>query len=469
MQVSRRHFLKRASAVSLGFAGLYRFLDAPLSAAEIPFGYGDLVTDPEGVFDLPEGFSYQIISRFGDTMDDGLRVPSLHDGMAAFPGPDGRTILVRNHEISPSTGKKLGPFGDNQELFSRVDPAKVYDAGRNDVPCLGGTTTLVYNTQTQELERHFLSLTGTIRNCAGGPTPWNTWISCEETVITAYRPPKPGEPYYDYKPDKDHGYPFEVPATDQIGLVDPVPLREMGRFYREAIAVDPQSGVVYQTEDRPEGALYRFIPNKPGQLVAGGRLQALVALDRKQLDTRNWQAARVRIGESFPVTWVDMEDVESPQDNLRLQAFSKGAALFARGEGMWYGNHVVYFVCTTGGKSQRGQIWKYTPSPVEGTSEEAHAPGVLSLFAEPDDASILDRADNITVAPWGDVIICEDGAGKDYLVGITPEGKVYKLARNALSSTELAGGTFSPDGSTFFVNIQGKGLTLAVTGPWRNV
>jgi secreted PhoX family phosphatase len=83
------------------------------------------------------------------------------------------------------------------------------------------------------------------------------------------------------------------------------------------------------------------------------------------------------------------------------------------------------------------------------------------------DSSIIENADNLTVAPWGDLIVCEDCDEKQDLKGVTPEGKVYNFGRNAKSNSELAGATFSPDGSTLFMNIQHSGITLAITGPWE--
>jgi secreted PhoX family phosphatase len=134
---------------------------------------------------------------------------------------------------------------------------------------------------------------------------------------------------------------------------------------------------------------------------------------------------------------------------------------------MWFGQGVVFFACTSGGHVNRGQIWKYTPSPVEGTAGEANQPGRLELFVEPNDGTLIENCDNLTVSPWGDLIVCEDGSGDQFLVGISPEGRIYKFGRNAVSDSELAGATFSPDGTTLFVNIQHDGLTLAITGPWE--
>jgi len=463
MSVSRRAFLVRATAFSAGFAGLGRVLRAGTLDAGLRDpapGYGPLVPDPGNILDLPAGFSYRIFSRTGQEMDDGLLVPGMHDGMAAFPGPDGKTILVRNHELE-SPWPHLSAFGPNLERLSKLDRSKFYDYGQGKTPCLGGTTTVLYDTKTGRVEKQFLSLAGTTRNCAGGPTPWGTWISCEE--FTA----KPSA-----EAEKAHGFAFEVPATlDPMTPVTPTPLAAMGRFYREAIAVDPASGCVYQSEDLGDGLMYRFIPTEPGRLAAGGRLQALMIRGHKSLDTRNWDRDRIFIGERFPVEWVELDDPLSPKDDLRYRGFAKGAARFARAEGMWYGRDAVYWCCTNGGKKQKGQIWRYVPSPAEATPGETQQPGTLELFVEPNDGNVLENCDNITVAPWGDLIVCEDevfpGAGRDFLVGVTPQGKLYKLGRNAMNDSELAGAAFSPDGTTLFVNIQTPGLTLAITGPWN--
>jgi secreted PhoX family phosphatase len=455
---SRRHFLLGAAGVSLGFAGLYAYMRrrerVPDLEAHMAPGFGPLRDDPDRLLDLPAGFSYQVISRAGETMDDGLLVPGRHDGMAAFAHPSGRTILIRNHELEHDDPKR-GPFGRRYERLARVAADHLYDTGSGRPPP-GGTTTLVFDTRTGRLEHHFLSLAGTVRNCAGGPTPWGSWLSCEETTVRA-----------EDGLEKDHGYVFEVPADPQSGLVKAVPLRAMGRFYHEAVAVDPLSGVVYMTEDLADGLLYRFLPSRPGKLMEGGRLQALAVRGQPSLDTRNWDDPRaVPTGSRFQAAWIDLDNVEAPEDDLRYRGFQAGAARFARGEGMWYGRGAVYFACTNGGYARAGQIWKYTPSRFEGQPQEATEPGVLELFVEPNEAGLVENCDNLTVAPWGDLVVCEDGEEYQHVVGITPEGKFYKIARNVRNKSELAGATFSPDGSTLFVNIHEPGMTLAIRGPW---
>ena len=452
MPVTRREFLKSAAAVSLGFQGLQAHVVRGETSDEgIAAGYGPLRPDPGEIVDLPAGFTYRVLSRTGDEMDDGLLVPGLPDAMAAFPGAEGRTLLVCNHELTAGA-RKVGAFGEENERLGKLPRERFYDWGHGDPP-QGGTSTFVIGSGG-EVERHYLSLAGTVRNCAGGLTPWGSWITCEETTQRA-----------DDNHEKDHGYNFEVAAA-AAGPVEPVALTAMGRFNHEAVAVHPASGIVYETEDAGDGLIYRYLPDEPGRLAAGGRLQALMVLDRPGLDTRNWKSRDVAPGDRLAAAWVDMEDVESPADDLRDQGFDKGAARFARGEGMWYGREAIYFACTSGGKKKKGQVWRYEPSPHEGTAEEAAAPGTLELFIEPDDAELVENCDNLTVAPWGDLVLCEDGGGDNHLVGVTPEGGIFKLGRNAFNGSEFAGATFSPDGRTLYANIQSPGITLAITGPW---
>jgi uncharacterized protein len=412
--------------------------------------------DPAKVLDLPRGFEYQVISRMGQRMSDGLVTPGNHDGMAVFPGRRGRMILICNHESNPDQGL-ASPFGIQNELLGKVDKEDFYDYGFGEQPGLGGTTTLVYNPKTRKVEREFLSLAGTHRNCAGGPTPWNSWVTCEETVRLA------GDGI-----EKDHGYNFEVPATDRPKLAKPIPLKDMGRFNHEAIAVDPKSGVVYQTEDRGDGLIYRFIPKVPGKLAQGGRLQALVVKDWPSSDTRNWQdlsTEEFKLNTSYEVEWIDLDDPEAPLDDLRYRGYEAGAARFARGEGMFYSDERIFWVCTNGGRVLKGQVFAYSPSPFEGTDREKEVPAKLELYLEPNDGEIVEMCDNLDVTPDGGLLLCEDGKGDNFLVGVTPEGEWFKLGRNATGDTEFAGVCHSPDGQIVFVNLQKPGLT-AIRGPF---
>jgi uncharacterized protein len=459
---SRRQFLHQSALVSLAFSGL-RNVYAQTDAEKTPPLESYLKRDDKKILDLPAGFSYRVFSKAGEEMDDGFLVPGKHDGMGAFAGPGGRTILIRNHEMETSATAD-SPYGKKSERLAKVDRSKLYDAGRGKKPGLGGTTTLVYDTKQQRLEKHFLSLAGTVRNCAGGMTPWNTWITCEEDTS---RPNADGQ-NSDDPMEKEHGYNFEVPATHEMKLVDPIPLKAMGRFRHEAVAVDPKTDIVYQTEDRSDGLFYRFIPDQRRKLAAGGRLQALRLKDEARADTRNFKEQKFKPGQKLAVEWIDVANINSPDDDIRYQCFfESGAARFARGEGIWYGPDAFHFACTNGGTARKGQIWRYLPSPEEGRPGEKEQPGHLELFIEPNDGNLVENCDNIALAPWGDLIICEDGKNPQYLVGVTPAGKTYRFARNTIS--EFAGACFSPDGSTMFVNILGPGMTLAITGPWNRL
>ncbi len=459
MRLSRRLFLTLAGALGGRLLGRNQLAagSTPQSFAKplVVEGYGELVRDPKGVFDLPKGFSYHMFSRTGETMDDGLLVPTRHDGMAAFQAAGGRIILVRNHEIKEDTETSLGPFGEGNRLLNQLDSSLLYDPGRGSPP-LGATTTLVYDARAARLEKHFLSLAGTLRNCSGGRTPWGSWICCEETTERA------GDVF-----EKNHGFNFEIPAAESPSPASALPLKAMGRFTHEAVAVHAATGIFYQTEDKDDGLIYRFVPFEPGNLALGGRLQALALRDMPSADTGNQREQRIKPGEPLAVEWVDLEDVESPRGDLRDQGFSKGAARFARGEGMTSRGDEIFFTCTEGGLNAEGQLWRYTASPSEGRRGEAVEPGQLELFLEPNDRSLLQGPDNLTISPWGDVLICEDGDGSDSLMAVTPQGGLFRLGKNVMNDSELAGATFSPDGRILFLNIMEPGMTLAVRGPWE--
>lgn len=431
--IDRRRFLAASSAFT-GLAASGCMTPSSGTAAPRALVYGQLVPDPQGVLDLPQGFSYRVISRLGDAMDDGGTVPDRADGMGCFQLADGRIALVRNHELKPShdSGAELAS-GFARDANGRVLP--------------GGTTTLVLNPETLAVERQYRSLAGTIRNCAGGTTPWGSWLTCEEAKLG--RVTEPG-----------HGWVFEVPAAHQ-GLVDPVPLKAMGRFNHEAAVIDPVSGYAYLTEDQDDGLLYRFIPNVPGNLAAGGRLQALAGI----ADTRNWKGnIAMTVGNSVSVRWVDLDDVEAPNDDLRLRGAAKGAALFARGEGIHMGPETagrseVYICCTSGGAAEYGQVFRLVPG-ADGD--------MLELFYESTDRHDFFFGDNLTVADNGHLVVCEDSYDSfvdNHIRGITPEGAAYPIARLKMQ-TELAGACFSPDGRTLFVNAYSPAATFAITGPW---
>jgi len=436
---SRRTFL---AATGSAFAGLLASgcttTGARAGGAAMAAGYGPLRPDPAGVMDLPEGFTYRVISSLGEAMDDGFTVPDAADGMGCFDLGSGKLALVRNHELVPGKdgGGVAGPAFDT--------------VGRSLVPLPGGTTTLVLDAETLAVERQYRSLAGTIRNCAGGITPWGSWLTCEEAPARA-----------DGRINQDHGWTFEVPA-DAPGLVDPVPLKAMGRFNHEAACVDPATGIVYQTEDRDDSLLYRFIPNVPGKLAEGGRLQAL-AIVGAPADTRNWADAGAPwpTGSWADARWIDLDDVESPEDDLRRRGAADGAALFARGEGIHMGDGELYFCCTSGGAARLGQIFRLVPG-------RGGAADRLQLFFESTSPDQFNYGDNLTVGPNGHLVVCEDQYTEvvtNHLRGITPEGTAYPLALLHMQ-TEWAGACFSPDGRTLFVNAYSPTRTFAITGPW---
>ena len=234
-RASRRRFIKSAAGITaaapLGLL-LSRLAEAAPTERNEPIPPLD-----ENKLSLAEGLSYRPFSVMGQRMDDGLAVPELHDGMACFAGDNGHTLLVRNHEVYV---KESSPR-----------PELAYDP-----KCRGGTVTIELDAELN-LVRHHLSLTGTRKNCSGGATPWGTWLSCEEEFGAAA---------------ERHGYVFEVDPRAKT-LTKGEPLRAMGRFEHEAAGVDPETGVVYLTEDKGDSAFYRFIPKEPGRLAAGGRLQ----------------------------------------------------------------------------------------------------------------------------------------------------------------------------------------------------
>lgn len=390
-------------------------------------GYGPLrPAGPDGELLLPAGFSYVAFGQTGTEMRDGTPTPGRHDGMAAFESPDGALRLVRNHEQSGGAA---------------------FASPNYDPQAAGGTTTLEFDPEAMRLVGSSASLSGTIRNCAGGPTPWGSWLSCEET-------------FTGLDTDTPHGYIFEVPV-DADGPVDPVPYKAMGRFTHEAIAVDPNTGIVYETEDRGSSGFYRFVPDKPSDLGKGGRLQMLAIKDHSRYDTRTGQ----RAGKPLAVEWVDIAEPDPDSgDSLAVfnQGREQGGAVFARLEGAWYGDGAIYIVSTSGGDAGLGQVWEYRPRGRSG--------GQLVLVYESVDPELLQSPDNICVSPnSGGLVLCEDGAGTDMLRGVTDRGEIFDFAAlNSSNTSELAGATFSPDGQVLFFNVQTPGVTYAVTGPWRS-
>jgi secreted PhoX family phosphatase len=454
--MGRRAFLKRSGASGLFLApslGALSALAAKSSseAPGAPSDYGELVESPDvpGIM-LPRGFECRLISMAGEPMAGGLAVPNAFDGMAAFPLSGNSLRLVRNHEL-----RHRAPNGV-------VLAQRAYD----DVAA-GGCTTLevtVWPDGSVEKTGEWVSLAGTLVNCAGGPTPWGSWLSCEETVVA--KADDDGEPT-GWR--QNHGYVFEVPSGAR-SPVDPEPLRAMGRFVHEACAVDPGTGIVYLTEDQDPSGFYRFIPTEPANLRAGGRLQMLLVRGQPGYDTRTRQTP----GRRLRTTWVDIPDPDPAADFIAPdavfnQGLAQGGARFARLEGCWAGDGFIYFDATSGGNAGSGQIWQYVPD--RGNF------GELVLVYESPGPDVLKGPDNLCISPRGGLAICEDGGSDNYLRGIDEDGHLFDFMCNRINDLEFAGVCFSPQGRTLFVNIQGalwqgdgtepKGMTLAVWGPWE--
>jgi uncharacterized protein len=466
--MDRRNFLYRLGLFSGGLAlasgSLTRRAEILANTGNFSelkaVGYGELVPTAarntgETFLALPKGFEYNVFGKRGNPMSDGNKTPRAHDGMATFKVKN-ELRIVRNHEISnnkvPIAGSAIG--------------ANPYDETAG-----GGTTTLIINQKTREIEKDFVSLSGTLTNCAGGTTPWGSWISCEETTLgQSIRTDAKGVRTGGFS--KPHGYCFEVSASANSSIT-PIPLAAMGRFEHEAIAVDKKSGVVYLTEDMTPAGFYRFLPKRNKKLAEGGVLQMLSVKGKSNYDTRKGQ----KIGTSFTAAWVTIENpdpIEADTDPraVQKQGQSKGAALFTRLEGCYADNNGrIYFDATNGGDNGGGQIWLYEPVKKD--------EGRLTLLFESPSRQILDMPDNICFRPKSNLLfICEDsdylgeGGTRDNFIRIlTPDGKIADFAKNITPNqtlSEFAGSTFSGDGKTLFVNLQIVGATFAIWGDWNN-
>lgn len=456
--ISRRDFLQNGSLAvgSSAIAGAFSSLLSRTARGEqkrTQVGYGTLrpVADQATgleLLKLPEGFTYKSYGWTGDALSDGQATPGAHDGMAVIAADDdGILTLCRNHELK-SDGK---PFAKSEIVFDQ-------SAG-------GGSTNLRFDPDKGTWESATPSLSGTVKNCAGGATPWGTWLTCEEAVAG----PQTEDDGRVYNYEEEHGWIFEVPET---GNATAVPLKDMGCFVHEAVAVDPNTGIVYETEDRGTAGFYRFIPNRPGDLAAGGILEMLKVPGFSDL------GRDVEAGREYDCKWVKIDEPHrghSPntKDELGvfLQGRAKGGTRFARLEGCWFGNGVVYFVSTSGGDVGAGQIWSYDPKAAK-----------LSLVFESPDKQVLESPDNIAVSPRGGIVLCEDGdLIPQRLHGLTPDGQLFRFADNNVvlkserngfrgdfRGSEWAGATFSPDGKWLFANLQNPGMTFAITGPWED-
>jgi len=424
---------------------------------------------PGHLLDLPAGFTCVVVQRADAEMSDGHPMPPQPDGMFCFSGPDGRWVLLRNHELGDDAYLEKYSLSDYRYVGQKVPRPCVEEA------CFGGVSRVVLDPRILMAElkgrgpsggtsaaivRSHMVLAGTDKNCAGGTVP-EGWVSCEESS-------RPG-----------HGYPYLTRPEDD-GLVAPRPIRSWGRFHREAIALEPETGVVYMTEDRADGCFYRHVPEDVGAPLGPGRLQALSIPGLVHTDPYpepNGVAPSERIwpdGHTWDAVWVDIEDPDAALTSCRSQGAAAGATAFSRGEGIARAREAIWFTASTGGALKGGQIFRYQPGSTLTSA------GRLTLEMEVWDRSSLSCPDNIALAPWGDLVLAEDnydrsfGVEHQYLRGLTEDGQIYDLARNrhngderGAPGAEFTGACFSPDGSVLFVNLQRpQHLTLAIWGPW---
>ncbi|MEV7191854.1 alkaline phosphatase PhoX [Streptomyces sp. NPDC093510] len=480
MPLTRRDFARRSALSGAGVAlagsvGALATAPGALAATEVEEaahapghghgghlgpGYGPLVPDPDGLLALPAGFSYRVLTHSGKTkLESGEFTPSNHDGTATFRGPRGTTLLVNNHELGGPRSKWKHPVPLTEGLV--YDPAAA-----------GGCTVVEVRPDGRVAE--WVGIAGTATNCAGGSTPWGTWLTCEETEDRAGRNGM----------TKDHGYVFEVDPADRRANRAPKPIKALGRYAHEAVVVDPKRGHLYLTEDAsgPNGLLYRWTPPR-GFAHGRGKLRTLaddagVLKAPKCYDSGGRfvddLSRATKIGTVYGVDWVEVPDRDARTVPVRQQ-FDDGDITRARKlEGMWWGDGGVYIVASFARDESPvqhdGQVWFYHPGRRTLTLKV-----LLGVNPDPGKDGAFDGPDNITVSPYGGLVIAEDGDGVQHLFGATESGRTYPIARNELNNgteddpeySEFTGVTFSPDGRTLYASIQTPGILLAITGPWK--
>jgi len=492
-----------------------------------PSPYGPVAPVLDGstglpLLSLPEGFEYTSFGWTGDPMADGRLTPSNHDGMAVVSASRGGShlVLVRNHErglvadlsaaIQAPTRYSTGRVNGIITVFQGTTPIRVGAGGTVTNPASpdpapfvgyvgGGTSNLQFRGNNWVASS--ASLGGTLGNCAGGPTTWGSWLTCEETILD-----------FSAIGGKKHGYVFESAAEPAESIADPIV--EMGRFSHEAVAIDPSSGYVYQTEDsRNLSSFYRYKPVNSGgglgSLHQGGTLQAarISAIVRQARPSSLVVANDVGllnpdIGDEYAIEWVDIADpdkspvvVTSQPGGVSLgfmsgpafQALTSGAVRMSRGEGIWYSAGRMFIVDTAAGTDGSGRVGRGEGAVWE-LDLRASPMRLRAVFVSGNQAA-GNNPDNITVSPRGGVVLCEDGGFGDAgarLLGLDSTGEAYVFCLNNVQlgadqvgaagktvaagdyrSREFAGACFDPKGLVLFVNIQSPGITFAIKGPWK--
>jgi secreted PhoX family phosphatase len=382
-----RRTLLRSTVVGMGAVALDPLFFTRVAGASpvrtagcTPDGpYGPLQAEDGNRIKLPAGFSSRVVARSLSFVSGSLYLwPMFPDGGATFPLADGGWIYAVNSEVP------LGLGGASSITFAA--DGRIRGARR----ILGGTNS----------------------NCAGGPTPWGTWLSCEEV---------------------DRGYVYECDVTRNAPIRRPA----LGRFKHEAAAVDGPRRTVYLTEDESDGCFYRFRHATEGDLSAG-----------------TLEVAQVSGPDGGAVTWLPVPDPSGASTRTRNQV--AGATRFRGGEGAWYGDDVVHF--TTKGDNR---VWRYD------------VVGETLAVVYDDDTScnpVLTGVDNVTVSRAGDVFVAEDG-GNMQIVLLGTDGSVSPVVEvNGQNDSEITGPAFSPDGSRLYFSSQrgnGVGITYEVRGPFR--
>lgn len=431
---------------------------------------------------LPQGFTYSSFGWTGDLMGDGTFTPDRHDGMAVVDYDlKTRTLtLMRNHER-----------GEVKDAVIGLGKAPIYDHyGDSANESFGGGVTALM-LRDGKLVNSQAALGGTIYNCAGGATPWGSWLTCEEYVIGKNKQALESKLNAS---SGEHGYVFEVPAP-RFGRASAKPIVDMGKMKHEAVAVDPNTGIVYLTEDNgPHSGFYRFIPNNKSQMIGaleeGGKLQMLKVVAQSNADLSS-----PTNGDRHLVEWVTIDDpnldLSGSQSGPYSQGEVKGGAKFLRGEGCWYHKSVIYMVDTSAGASGKGVVWVYKPYAKTINNTEGE---LVALFVSPGQET-ANNPDNITISPRDGILFCEDGGSftnhlgetvGSRLVAIDSAGLVSIFAENNIvinsiikskplidkgdyRGQEFCGACFDPLGKILFVNIQTPGITFAINGPWERV